>query len=649
MIPKCFGRVVLMAGVAITSLTVPNLQIVARDGTALEANQASIAAAAELVPSRVKAHSLQLTDAVVANLTAHRIPGASLFAFDAKPTTNAKCKLFPGDADWPSKPLWSIFNLLTGNALIETVPIGAVCYENSGYYSEPACKELLAGWTKSDTHVRDPTSVMSPLFQGETCHPARASANTTCTLGGFPSYVVNITNVAQIQLAINFARNAGLRLVVKNTGHDFLGKSCGAGALSIWTHHLNSVEFAKGYKTPSWEGSVFRVGSGVQGKDLFAAAEREGVTVVGGECGGVGTAGGYSMGGGHSPMGGLVGLGSDQVLSLDVVLPSGRFVTANETHERDLFWALRGGGGGTFGVVTAVVVKAHPKTPVSGVTFTVVSGKETNVTNELFWKVMYAYWRRFPGFAEKRSYGYSTVFPAAGEGYSWSMLPWLVPGMPLVEFKAMVKPLLEEWEEIGVKVEPKWFEYDSFYPAWKGHFPEEGVANSDLRVGSRLFPKGAWNVTSRRDAMFDAVRGIIEEGSALIQYNTKYEAQAGTPDSAANSHWRDAIWFAIVGVNWIGSGLPETEVARLNRRLTGDWMKRLREYGPGAYGNEGDVMEPDFGEAFFGRSYKRLLEIKRKVDPTDLFWAPTAVGSERWKVQDQRDWVTTQTGRLCRV
>jgi hypothetical protein len=62
-----------------------------------------------------------------------------------------------------------------------------------------------------------------------------ADPTNNCTLGAYPNYAVNVSNVAQIQLAVNFARNANLRLVVKNTGHDFNGKSSGAGALSICT------------------------------------------------------------------------------------------------------------------------------------------------------------------------------------------------------------------------------------------------------------------------------------------------------------------------------------------------------------------------------------------------------------------------------
>jgi hypothetical protein len=74
--------------------------------------------------------------------------------------------------------------------------------------------------------------------------------------------------------------------------------------------------------------------------------------------------------------------------------------------------------------------------------------------------------------------------------------------------------------------------------------------------------------------------------------------------------------------------VPADESA--NRKLTGDWMSRLKPYGRGAYGNEGDVMDADFGESFWGTNYPWLLQIKRQVDPHDVFWAPTAAGSERW-------------------
>lgn len=131
--------------------------------------------------------------------------------------------------------------------------------------------------------MADPTSIMSPLFQGRTCMPTTASSASPCTLGGYPSYAINVSTVAQIQLAVNFARNSNIRFVVKNTGHDFLGKSTGAGALSVWMHHLKDIAFISEYNSAGYKGSAVKIGAGVQAEDVYAAAKGFGGTVVGGE------------------------------------------------------------------------------------------------------------------------------------------------------------------------------------------------------------------------------------------------------------------------------------------------------------------------------------------------------------------------------
>ncbi|KAK4246201.1 FAD linked oxidase [Corynascus novoguineensis] len=661
MVVLSFQRALLVAGAALPLVQQGLAQTIKTpDGEVIPANEDTLAPAAEPVADSdtIEADALQLTESVLANLTAYELSDIELFKFgeedDADVTQVSKrtvgsCKTYPGDPKWPSRLTWGVFNLLTGGALIETVPIGAVCYPDQGVYDAEKCAEIIAHWTESATHEADPTSAMSPLFQGETCMPQNGNSSQ-CTLGGFPSYVVKATSVYQIQLAINFARTLNLRLVVKNTGHDFLGKSLGYGSLSIWTHHLKEIRFRQSVKTPSYSGPALELGAGVTVGELYAAANKYGVTAVGGECKGVGVAGGYIAGGGHSPLSGKYGLGSDQVLSIDVVLPNGRFVTASETQNQDLFWALRGGGGSTFGVVTSLTVKAHPKMTFSGATWVINSGNDTANSDEVFWKAMYAYWARFPEYAEQDVYGYGSIFPRGppGSGYAWSMLPWMVPNKTLSEFKAMVQPLFDEWTALGFEFEPEYFEHDNFYDAWTSHFPTEAVANSNLRTASRLFPRSSWEDEETRTAMFDAVRSVVEEGSALIQYNMNPAAPAGTPASGANSHWREAIWFGIMGTGW-APGISQEELEAVQRKITDDWMGRLRPYGPGAYGNEGDVMEPDFADAFFGENYDRLLQIKRKVDPWDLFWAPTAVGSERWSIAGQPDWLTLQTGKLCKV
>ncbi|MBE3043183.1 FAD-binding oxidoreductase, partial [Candidatus Bathyarchaeota archaeon] len=138
-------------------------------------------------------------------------------------------------------------------------------------------------------------------------------------------------------------------------------------------------------------------------------------------------------GGGHSPLSGKLGLAADQVLSIDVVLPNGRFVTCDEEENSDLFWALRGGGGGTFGVVTGMTVKVHPKMKFAGVTWNVNFPANQS---DIFWAGVEAYWRGFPEYAAEGTYGYSTIMAIPDQGFMWTMNPWMVPGWTLDEFKA---------------------------------------------------------------------------------------------------------------------------------------------------------------------------------------------------------------------
>jgi hypothetical protein len=95
---------------------------------------------------------------------------------------------------------------------------------------------------------------------------------------------VNISTVGHIQLAINFARNANLRLVIKNTGHCYLGKSSGAGALSIWTHNLKDITYYPSLDVPTYSGPAMKIGAGVTVREVYREADRNGVSVLGGIC-----------------------------------------------------------------------------------------------------------------------------------------------------------------------------------------------------------------------------------------------------------------------------------------------------------------------------------------------------------------------------
>lgn len=104
-------------------------------------------------------------------------------------------------------------------------------------------------------------------------------------MADFPlsKYAVNVSTTSQIQLAVNLARNLGLRLVVKNTGHDFLARSTGYGSLSIWTHNLKDYTFYDTYTSANYTGPAVKVGAGIQAFELYEACHEQGVTCIGGE------------------------------------------------------------------------------------------------------------------------------------------------------------------------------------------------------------------------------------------------------------------------------------------------------------------------------------------------------------------------------
>lgn len=271
------------------------------------------------------------------------------------------------------------------------------------------------------------------------------------------------------------------------------------------------------------------------------------------------------------------------------------------------------------------------------------------ITDDQFWQAIEAYWTRYPQYSEAKTYGYCRMSGLPTGGYAWRCLPFMTPGMNLKEFKEMVQPLLDDWEALGVHPPITFFEYDNLYDAWESHFPVERVGGAYGRTGSRLIPRENFANAEITNKTIQTVRSVVEDGAFLVHYNMNADAPDNTPDSAANPAWRDNMMFCIIGLLW-DADTPQDEVAHIHDKLTNDLVQRLKDVAPngGGYGNEGDVMDPEFGQSFFGDNYQRLLEIKQRVDPKDVFWAPTAVGSEDWYITGQQPYMTTQNGRLCR-
>jgi FAD/FMN-containing dehydrogenase len=161
-------------------------------------------------------------------------------------------------------------------------------------------------------------------------------------------------------------------LTVRNTGHDYSAKATGAGAVGIWTHKMKAIHIFD-YNSSAYTGKAMKMGAEVQVFDAYQYAYDRGLVVFGGNCPTVGIAGGYTQGGGHSPLSSNFGMAVDQDLEWEVVTATGEHLIASPSQNADLYRALSGGGGGTYGVIASLAVKAQPDLMSSGANLTFTS------------------------------------------------------------------------------------------------------------------------------------------------------------------------------------------------------------------------------------------------------------------------------------
>lgn len=137
---------------------------------------------------------------------------------------------------------------------------------------------------------------MAPLFTNNSCNPF-LEPDAPCTLGNLVSYAVNASCPADFQKTLAFADKHNIRLVIRNTGHDYNGKSTGAGSLAVWTRFMKDQQLVN-YTSPTYTGKAVKMGAGVEVIDSYRFAHQHGLVSVGGDCPNVGVVGGWTQGGG---------------------------------------------------------------------------------------------------------------------------------------------------------------------------------------------------------------------------------------------------------------------------------------------------------------------------------------------------------------
>ncbi|KAK1757004.1 6-hydroxy-D-nicotine oxidase [Echria macrotheca] len=588
------------------------------------------------------------------------------------------CRAWPGSHDWPAADEWTKLNTSLNGALLRPDPPAAACYPSDARYNATTCRWLLGQARQTGFWIDDPLVVLTQWPQGSTC-PAVMDAKGNCTRGGFPEYVVNATTAKHIQAAVNFARNKNVRLVIKNTGHDFGGRSMGGGSISVWVHPLKNIEFIPKYTTDSYEGMAVRVGAGVESWEMANFMAEHNITVLT-PATTVGMAGGWIAAGGHGGLTSKLGLGSDQVLSINVVTADGKFITADPDTNDDLWWALRGGGPSAFGIVTSVVMRAFPPIrstsmsvgfsvnpnlpntarPTSNATSTagprLGSSTLTNVT--AFWTGVKQTYRHCLQANALGGFCFSYIYPLGNSSFTFTH-SFSVPSITPTELTSLIQPLFDSLNTLGIDIPlPRMPPNMTTIPrpppgAFQG-FRGGGDAPINTRYRSRLFPRANYASDALYDRTWTAIRHSIEEGGYTfhgIGYTpTREVAGPLGADSAVNPAWRVAALHASLMETQPAGGMTAAEARERDARAA-KYLDLWREVTPGsgAYLNEGDPMEPNWQASFYGDNYDRLVEIKRRRDPWGVFWAQTTPGSEGWDVKVLDGYPGSQNGRLCRA
>ncbi|ORY18534.1 hypothetical protein BCR34DRAFT_473261 [Clohesyomyces aquaticus] len=614
---------------------------------------------------------VQLTEVETRNYSAIQ------FAHSSIHVPQEECKTIPGDPNWPSGAEWARFNNTLGGVLVKPRPLAAVCYSGPEYDAE-RCEALNQRWKSPSFHANDPASVMSQWAIGNACVPT-SDPNSTCEQGGYPAYVVNATTVRHIQLAVNFARNLNIRLVIKASGHDFNGKNIGAYSLSVWTHSLRSFTYHATYNTSRYTGRAIAYGAGFRSLDAHTVTSQYNMSMM--IAGGldVSLAGGYLQGGGHSSLSSSYGLAADQVLSIEAVTASGKFVHADAETNGDLFWAFRGGGGGNYGIITSVIVKAFPPTPMtqSRIMFSTIPSSATSNSTapsvEAFWKGVKAYWDFCIALCDAKGLGYNFIQHTPIRGSNATGLTFTttisVPNYNNTSYQTFTRPLLDKLTALGITVPIPKVSRSLHIPPTPDpnpnyHHPSIsrralGDIVSNTLIASRWFQHPHFASPSALTKTHLAIRHFVEAGGYTfhgINHAPTLQA-AGYPDNAVNPAFRSVILHAqgyLGDMHWDGQSpvISTAELAEKHERLQ-RYMQGWRDVTPGSgsYVNEGDAQEPDFKDSFFGENYERLADVKRRWDPWGVFWVVGGVGSDEWEVRGgsgTRGFVV-QDGRLCRV
>jgi hypothetical protein len=558
----------------------------------------------------------------------------------------------PGDPAWPSAAAWDRLRKQVGGRLTEVQsPLGI-------------CRDAPTGIPCRDFF----RALKNPYYIGDDVALTQTTGWVDAWTSQPSAYAVAADTAQDVAAAVNFARDNNLRLVVKGGGHSYLGTSNAPDSLLIWTRRMNAILLHDAFVPQGCDAQVaaqpaVSLGAGAIWMHAYNAVTTKGGRYVqGGGCGTVGVAG-LVLGGGFGSYSKHYGLAAASLLEAEIVTADGAVRIANACTEPDLFWALKGGGGGTFGVVTRLTLRTHELPQVFGFVSASIHAASDRAFRGLIGRfvdfyadsLMNPHWGEIVNIRAGRRLDINMASHGLDDQQAeaiWQpFLRWVAEPGNACSFLAppVIRsgPARNRWDPVFLKAHlpgavltdgrPGASE-DNIY--WAANLSEAGHFIHGYE--SLWLPASLLQAEQRArlaDALFEAgriwsIELHFQKGLAGASADTLREAA----ETATNPVVRDAFVLAIIASEGppafpdVPGYLPDLVGARHDAVQIGNAVDVLRSVapGPGAYVAESSYFQADWQHAYWGANYPRLLEIKRRYDPSGVFFAHHGVGSEDW-------------------
>lgn len=257
--------------------------------------------------------------------------------------TTITCHCLPTQSCWPSPQAWTQLNASLTGHLIPLLPVAAPCHEP--YWDRATCDNIYSQRFDSAWLADQPGALQWENWQGWADREEECFMEVVhwveCGQGRIPLFAALVESTEDIQQVLNFTSVHNIKLVIRNTGHDFLGRSSGPHSLQLNTHKLTSITLDHSFvprvpngvaPPPGIQAVTF--GAGIMMHEAYQFLSSKGLVIAGASSSTVGLVGGYLQGGGHSIMGHIAGMASDNVLEYTVVIANVSLLTSSHQDSR---------------------------------------------------------------------------------------------------------------------------------------------------------------------------------------------------------------------------------------------------------------------------------------------------------------------------